>query len=155
MISPELLRRFPFFAPFTDAERKELARLAEEIEVVKGTVLFEIGTPADMLYLLLEGEVDLFDVSIDELEPALRKEFFVGEIDAGEILSISALVEPYLVTATARVNSAARLVKFDALKLRELANTNPAFGYKLMQQIAKLTLERLAKTRVMLAGMQP
>ena len=102
MISPELLRRYTFFAPFNDSEQKEIAMMAEEIQVVEGTVLFESGNLADSLYLLLEGGVDLYDISVDDYDPSLRKEFFVGEIDPGEILLISAVVEPYLATATAR-----------------------------------------------------
>jgi CRP/FNR family cyclic AMP-dependent transcriptional regulator len=154
MISPELLRRYTFFAPFNDSEQKEIAMMAEEIQVVEGTVLFESGNLADSLYLLLEGGVDLYDISVDDYDPSLRKEFFVGEIDPGEILLISAVVEPYLATATARVSAPSRLVQFNASKLREAAKNNPEFGYKLMHQIARITLDRLAETRVMLAGME-
>lgn len=154
MISPELLRRYPFFGRFTPAELREIAMLADETEVTAGVVLFENGDPADTLYLLVEGAVDLYDVSVDQHDPRLRKEFFVGEIDQGEILSISALVEPYKVTATAKVMAPSRIVQFNAVRLREYADREPAFGYKLMQAIARLTLDRLAETRVMLAGAQ-
>jgi CRP/FNR family transcriptional regulator, cyclic AMP receptor protein len=154
MISPELLRRYPFFGRFTPAELREIAMLADETEVTAGVVLFENGDPADTLYLLVEGGVDLFDVSVDEHDPKLRKEFFVGEIDQGEMLSISALVEPYKVTAAAKVTTPSRFVQFNAVRLREYADRDPGFGYKLMQAIARLTLDRLAETRVMLAGAQ-
>lgn len=154
MISPELLRRYPFFAPFSDPEQKEIAMLADEFDSPKDTLLFEIGEPAETMYFLINGGVDLFDISVDEHDPSLRKEFFVGQIDPGELLSISALVDPYKYTATARTSVDSKLVKFNAIKLRELAASNSDFGYKLMHQIAKLALDRLAETRVMLAGMQ-
>lgn len=154
MVSPELLRRYPFFGPFDSAELKEIAMIAEEIDADKGMVLFEIEAPADNFYLLITGEVDLYDISIDEHDPSLRKEFFVGQIDPGEMLSISALVEPHQTTAQARLNADSHLVQIDAARLRDYAKENPAFGFKLMHQIAKLALDRLAETRVMLAGMQ-
>lgn len=154
MISPELLRRYPFFGPFSDQEQKEIAMMADEMDAAEGTILFEIEQDADILYLLVTGGVDLYDVSVDEHDPSLRKEFFVGEIDPGEILSISAVIEPHKVTATAKVSTPSHLVKIDALKLRAYADNNPMFGYKLMHQVAKLSLERLAETRVMLAGVQ-
>jgi CRP-like cAMP-binding protein len=154
MISPELLRRYPFFGPFEDKEQKEIAMMAEERDVAEGTVLFEIDSPADAFYLLISGGVDLYDISIDEHDPSLRKEFFVGEVDPGEMLSISALVEPYQNTAQARVNNSSHIVYIDAARLRAFSQESPAFGYKLMHQVARLALDRLAETRVMLAGMQ-
>lgn len=154
MISPELLRRYPFFGPFDDKEQKEIAMMADERDAAEGTVLFEIDAPADGFYLLVSGGVDLYDISIDEHDPSLRKEFFVGEVDQGELLSISALVEPHKTTAQARVNSNTHLVYIDAAKLRAYARENPSFGFKLMHQVARLALDRLAETRVMLAGVQ-
>jgi CRP-like cAMP-binding protein len=152
MISPEQLRRYPFFGRFNDAQQKTIAMLAEEITVGSGTILFNIEEPADFLFLLVEGGVDLYDVSVDEHDPKLRKEFLVGEVDAGDLLAISALVDPYRLTATAKVTSPSRFFKFDAQKLRQLCTSDVQFGYTMMHQIAKLTLERLTTTRVLLAA---
>lgn len=152
MISPELLRRYPFFAPFDDVQQKEIAMLADEIEVVRDATLFEAGEPANYLYLLVEGGVDLFEISEDEYDPNLRKEFFVGEVDAGEVLGISAVVEPYKLTAAARTTAPARLVRIDAVRLRPYFDKDPVFGYLFMRQVARLALERLGETRILLAG---
>lgn len=154
MISPEMLRRYPFFAPFNNTEQKEIAMLADEIQVVKDTTLFEAGRQADTLYLLIEGGIDLYEISEDEHDPTLRKEFFVGEIDPGEVFAISAVIEPYQLTATARVTAPSRLVRIDAERLQSYIQKDPGFGYKFMHQIAKLALARLAETRVLLAGTQ-
>jgi CRP-like cAMP-binding protein len=154
MISPELLRRYPFFALLDAEERKEVAMLADEIQVVKDTTLFEAGGLADNLYLLIEGGIDLYEVSVDEHDPRLRKEFFVGEIDPGEVFAISAVIEPYQLTATARVTAPSRLVRIDAERLKAYIQKDPVFGYKFMHQIARLALARLAQTRVLLAGTQ-
>ena len=35
MISPELLRRFPFFAPFSEAQLIEIAMIAEEENLLR------------------------------------------------------------------------------------------------------------------------
>lgn len=152
MVSPELLRRYPFFGPFDSKDLKEIAMMSDEIDAEKGAVLFEIDAATDQFFLLITGGVDLYDISIDEHDPSLRKEFFVGEVDPGEMLAISAMVEPYKATVQGRVSTDSHLVKIDALRLREYAVENPGFGYKLMHQVAKLTLSRLAETRVMLAG---
>ncbi len=60
MISPEILRRYPFFSFLTDAQRKALAMIAEEAACEAGAVIFEEGDPASDLYLLLDGSIDLY-----------------------------------------------------------------------------------------------
>ena len=53
MISPELLRRFPFFGFLDDMQLKEVAMLAEEIDVEQGTNIFEGEQPAAGLYVMV------------------------------------------------------------------------------------------------------
>jgi len=152
MISPELLRRYPFFAPFGDPELREIAMIADEISAEDGTELFEECGEADSLFLLIEGGIELYYKSEEEFHPKAHKEFAVGGVNPGEIFAISAIIEPYKLNATARVTKISKLVKIDAKKLRELFSKNPALGYLAMQQIAKTLMERLADTRVQLAA---
>ena len=60
MISPELLKRYPLFGSLSDEHLKSLASIAEEQSWEAGETIFEIGLPAENLYLLMEGSVDLF-----------------------------------------------------------------------------------------------
>jgi CRP-like cAMP-binding protein len=150
MISPELLRRHPFFGGLNDAHLKAVAMLANEISCSTGETLFEIGQPADMLYLLVEGGVDLHYVVIDRTDPKLRKDFFVGEVNPGEAFGISALIEPYRYTTTVRVTSPARVLKIDAGGLRALCEADAGVGHILMRHVAKAALSRLQDTRTQL-----
>ena len=152
MISPELLRRYPFFGPFGDEQLKEIAMLADEVTVDAGEQLFEECETADTLYLLLEGSIDLYYKSEEEYHPKDSKEFSVGEINPGEIFAISAVINPYVLNATARVSRKAHLVKFNAKALRELFEKDPRMGYIAMHQVTKAIMERLAYTRVQLAA---
>jgi CRP-like cAMP-binding protein len=152
MISPELLRRYPFFGPFNDAQLRTIAMMADEISVEQGKVLFEECGPADTLYLLLEGSIDLYYKAEEEYHPKGKKEFLVGEINPGEIFSISALIHPYVLSATARAAQVCRIVKIDAAALRSALEEDPRMGYLAMQQITKALVERLAYTRVQLAA---
>lgn len=153
MISPELLRRYPFFCCLDDAQQKAVAMIAEEISVPAGTVLFEEGQPADTLYFLLEGSVDLyFTVPGEGSKPG--KEFWVGEINPGEPLGISALIEPYRLTAMARAGAPSRLLKVNAAALRALCEVDNRMAYALMRQVAKAAMERLHATRVQMVGGQ-
>jgi len=103
MISPELLRRYPFFAHFDETQLVKLAILSEEIQLDDGQVIFEQGQKADTLYFLLNGGVDLYYAISD------RKEIPVCEINVGEPFGISTVIEPNILTSTARSNGVRRL----------------------------------------------
>lgn len=152
MISTEVLRRYPFFS-FLDAEQlRELAMITTEVAVDKGEKLFQIDDEADALYFLTHGSFELHYVVIDEHEPELRKEFLVGNINPGEILSISAIIEPHKLTTTGIADSESKLLRIDAEELRELCDEDQGLAYGLMKQIAKSTMERLHATRIQLAA---
>ena len=152
MISPEVLRRYPFFGPFNDEQLKNIAKIAEEGAADVGEELFEECAPANSLYLLLEGSVELFYKSEEEFHPKTSREFSVGDINPGEVFAISSVISPYVINATARVTRAAKFVKIDALALRTMFDENPQMGYLAMHQVTKTIMERLAYTRVQLAA---
>ena len=50
MISPEILRRYPYFAAAKDEGLRDLAMLCEEELIPAGTVMYREGDKADKLY---------------------------------------------------------------------------------------------------------
>jgi CRP-like cAMP-binding protein len=126
--------------------------IAEEVSADADVIIFKERQPADALYLLLNGSIDLYYTSEEEYHPKARKELLVGEINPGEIFSISAMLEPYQLTASARTAKPSRFVKINALALRQLSQDNPKMGCIIMRQIAKALLERLEYTRIQLAA---
>lgn len=152
MVSPELLRRYPFFAFMSHEQLREVAMLSEEISVPADTILFHIDHAAEALYFLQSGSVELHHVVIDEHLPQLRKDFMIGHINPGEVLGISALIEPYKLTATAVTTELCQLLKIDALALRDLCDNDHDLAYGLQKQMARTTMERLHTTRVLLAA---
>ena len=152
MISPELLRRYPFFNFMDETELRAVAMITEEVQPGAGETLFEEGQPARALYLLLEGLVELWFIVTDKHEQDLRKELYICDINPGEVTGISAVIEPYQYVSTARVIGPARLLKLEATGLRKLCNTDCKLGYGLMRQIARAAMERLSDTRVQLVA---
>ncbi len=152
MISPEILRRYPFFGALSEAQLKAMSMIGEEETYSQGAVVFEEGQPSKALFLLLDGSVSLYYKSEEEFHPKTRKEFLVGEINPGEVFAISALVEPYINTATIKAEKDCHVVKFDALELKKLIEKDPRLYCILMREIAKSAMERLAYARVQLAA---
>lgn len=148
MISPELVRRYPFFSGLDDAQQRAIAAIAKEVMLERGTKLFEEGQPADTFYLLLSGSVDLsFRVEND-----LRAEIPIGEINPGEPFAISALIEPHVLMHTARTASRSTVLKMDAEELGALCAMDSRMGYALMFQVAKAAMQRLHFTCIQLAA---
>lgn len=152
MVSPELIRRYPFFGELTADQLKAVAMITEEASYNKESTLFEEGQPAVYFYLLMDGEIDLFYRSEKENQREQRKDLLAGVINSGDIFAISGLIEPYVYTATARTAKNSRILKIDAVALRNLMGMKCEMGYVLMRQIAKAAMERLGYTRVQLAA---
>lgn len=150
MVSPELLRRYPFFGAFDEAEVGDIAMIAEEAFYQAGDPVFEVDQPATALYVLVEGSVEIWFVAMDKHEPELRKEFYVSEFNPGDVFGISALIEPYIYTMTALVTSATRLIRIDGLELRHLCQLDPKMEAAVMRRLAKAAMDRLHDTRVQL-----
>jgi CRP-like cAMP-binding protein len=152
MISPEILRRFPFFFGFNDAQLKSLAMIAEQVEVGENLVIFEEGQPADKFYILIDGSIDLFVKSEEEFAPSTRRDFSVGEINPGEVFGIGSVLEPYKYGVMARTSLACSLIEIDASALKSQFAPDAGFMALFMTHIANALMQRLYSTRIQLAA---
>ncbi len=145
MVSPELLRRFPYFAKISEDSLKQVAMIADEKSYPAEHVLFREGDPADTLNIILEGEVRIqYLLGSGEMRT-------VDTLVGGDILIWSAIVEPYKTTAYGTTSKPTKVVSIKAKELREICEKDPLVGYRLMQEIAKLLAHRLQNARVQLA----
>lgn len=145
MISPQILRRYPYFAGISEESLTQLAMIGEEKTVPADTVMFREGDPANYLSIIVKGEVNIqYVLGEDELRT-------VDTLVEGDLLMWSALVEPYKATAVGTTTKDTHLVRIDATKLRTLCEHEPILGYRLMTQVAKLLAHRLEGARVQLA----
>ena len=145
MISPEMLRRYPCFVPIDEESLKQVAMISREHHVPADTMMFYEGDPADSLYLIVEGEVNIDYV----LGSGERRT--VDTLVQGDLLVWSALVAPYRTTGIGTTTKETHLIAIDAGKLRELCERFPLLGYRLMTGVANLLASRLEGARVQLA----
>jgi CRP-like cAMP-binding protein len=152
MISVELLRRYPFFGRLGYEQLKTLAMIAEEIKLEDGQVVIEEGQPADALYFLLEGSVVLYH-PVDS--PRLEKGspgVPICEINPGEPFSISALIEPHVLTSTASSSGASRVIRLAVNDLKAAFAQDPKLECMMVRCVAEAAMGRLSSTRVQLAA---
>ncbi len=151
MVSPELLRRYPFFGGLTDAQLLGIAMIADEVGFMKGDVIGQEGKPSVKFYLLTQGAVDLLYSGGGEgrISNAL-----VGEVAPGEVFAFSALIEPYCLTTKLKASEDVCAVAIDAAGLRAMCQVDTRLGYVLMHNLCKMVMERLDGVRVQLAACQ-
>lgn len=145
MISPELLRRYPYFAEVSEEDLKQVAMISEEVSAPAGNVLFTEDDMTDYLYIITAGEIDLqYRLGSGDMRT-------VDTVVPGDLVVWSALVEPYRCTATGTVRKDARLIAIDAPKLRALCEASRDLGYRMLASVTKLLANRLEGARVQLA----
>jgi CRP-like cAMP-binding protein len=145
MISPESLRRYPYFAGVREESLKQVAMMADEQFIPAGTVLFKEGDPAERLYIIVEGEMDV-DYTLGSGETRT-----VDTVVAGDLTMWSALVQPHKATAVATARRDTRLIAIDGPALRELCEQDHDLGYRLLLCLTRLLAHRLQAARVQLA----
>ena len=89
MISPEVLRRFPFFGSIEPEYLRQIAMFSEELSFDKDATIFVEGDQANALYFLISGSVDLFFSVTEETRPDEHKEYYTGSINPGEMTSFN------------------------------------------------------------------
>jgi CRP-like cAMP-binding protein len=149
MVSPELLRRYPFFGGLTDEELAGIAMIAEEAAYPDNAIIFREGEVATKIYVLTSGTIELL-YEIQGVSGVTTS--YVGSIPQGEPFGVSAFVEPYLLSATARSEGPVKVIVIDAAALRAMSEVDCHLGYTVMRQIARALAERLGFARVQLAS---
>jgi len=91
MVSLQELKGFDIFAGLDDVELEEIAELCREQVFEPDSICVYEGSKAEHLYLLREGEVDLFKI---ELRLWRNITSTVATIGPGEVFGWFALVKP-------------------------------------------------------------
>lgn len=108
--------------------------------------IYQKARTADHLMIITDGAVDI-TYTLGEGQKVV-----VGNLVAGDLMAVSALIPPYQLTASAVAKQDGKLIAIEAESLRKLCEENPDLGYKVMQGVSKGLMSRLQTTRVELAG---
>lgn len=157
MLDMKLLEVFGFFDGVDKTQREAIARCGEALQSPAETTMFRKGDPADFLYGLLEGEVELTlvfedrllkpDIRYEEADRSrieiLQKPVRVAVVRPGNVFGWSALLRKRNRTLTAATREDCRLVALKGDCLRHEFDRDPALGYVLSQRLCEITHKRL------------
>jgi CRP/FNR family cyclic AMP-dependent transcriptional regulator len=125
----DLIRKVPLFARCSRAELKEIAKLADEIDLSEGKEMTREGAPGREFFVLLEGTADVKKNS--------RK---VNTLGPGDFFGEIALVSHEPRTATVIASSPIRALVITDRSFRRLLDDAPQVKTRVMEAMA----ERLA-----------
>ena len=130
---------------------KQLQRLSKhfiEKGFQAGEVIFSQGEPAQILYILMEGEVTLgikAKGQIDITAYSANKK--------GEVFGLPCLIKPYQNNVSATCNKRTKVLCIHGETLRKLMKNNCNMGIEIMNKIAETYLNRLNSTRAMITNL--
>ena len=119
------LKRVPLFADLKPKYLASIARLIDEVHLLKGEVLFEFGEPGDYMYLIRQGSISI-RIHGDE----------VAVLGEQECLGEMALSDGLPRSASAVILSEATLMRISSIDFRKLLETKPEISMALMRTIA-------------------
>jgi CRP/FNR family transcriptional regulator, cyclic AMP receptor protein len=128
-------------------EQRQLVRDLGRIEYYESSVAICLeGSEARKLYLIEEGHVAV------ESKIGRDLHFPTSIIHTGEVFGWSALVEPYVYTASVRTLSKTRVIAIEQKALMSLMQGDPSLGFIITQNLAKIVASRLRRVELALVG---
>lgn len=143
MVTPQMLSKTSLFEGLTEEQLKAVADISEDTTCQQGEMLFWEGDPAELLYILVEGEIDVF------VQLSSRPERVTVSVISQpyQTLGWSGLVAPNVYTASALCEVDCRLVAIDGVALIEVLKGDPEMGFIVMGRIAEMMSIRMRNTR--------
>ncbi len=152
-----LLAGFKFFSKVVPETLEMIAQKGEVLEFGPGDVIFHFDEPAEHLYGLLEGELDLNIVFIDkvlkteiEYEEAIQarmvdeeKSIVIDTVLPNQIFGWASLVGPARRTVTARCTESCKVIAIAAADLNAMFAKDHNLGYVIMKKLADIIAKRL------------
>ncbi len=140
------LKRTDLFGDWDSTHLAKVADFCRGVSFNRGTVIFKEGEEADEFYLLTNGRVVLeMDIRPVAERPVIPTA--VEVVTEDEVFGWSALVEPYTYTLSARCVTHCSALAIRGDVFRRTMDYNPALGYRVMRQLARIVALRLAQTR--------
>ena len=128
----DFLATIQIFRVFTRPELEAAGPLFKEVSFAKDDVVLRIGDPGDKFYVVLDGELDVWDAS----QPPRQ----TGSLKRGDYFGEMALLQGGKRTATVTVARRARLLSIDKPAFDQLFLRNP----KAIEHFARVLSTRLA-----------
>jgi len=142
----EVLRKSELFDQLNDEQLSVVEKMCTPQVFEPGAIICKQDRKQDTLYVIEEGLVGII------LEVGALSQRQVQTASNFEVVGWSALIEPFICTATARAIEKTKVLAFDARELRRLFRIEPEVGYKIGPAIGNVVAKRLRHAYTQLLG---
>jgi CRP-like cAMP-binding protein len=165
MLNKDVLSGFAIFSEVDQDKLAEIAQGCEVLEFEPNDMIFHQDEVAENFYGVLDGEVELiimfeektlktdikYEKSIQTREETAERPIVFRTIGSGRVFGWSSLVEPRILTATARCSKRSRIFSLPAAHLVAMFEKDPALGYLFMTRLSEIISQRLrTRTRMLI-----
>ncbi len=134
------------FAGLQPEDVERLVAVACPRKCAKGECLFLLGDPADRLFVVVSGRIDLtFPLEVG----GQVRDVPVESKTPGTALGWSALVKPYRFTLSAWAAENSELAAFRRESLLSVFEAHPRVGYTVMRRVAETIGRRLLQVQAL------
>jgi CRP-like cAMP-binding protein len=132
------LKQSDIFFQFTPTQLELVANLCQEATFQKNDLVFKENSTSKELYVIAQGEVDIFvDPALVSAEDESRENQVIATLRRGQSFGEVALVDEGLRSASAcATQNDTRLLIIPRDKLIMLCETYPQLGYRLMYNLS-------------------
>jgi CRP-like cAMP-binding protein len=139
----DLLRGHPFLFSMQPSHLKILAETARISDLQAGDILFRQGDPANRLFLICSGKIELEAACSHPCGATVN----VETLGQGEVLGWSWLIPPFSWNLQARAIEATKVIVVESAHLLAACEEDAEFGCELMKRIAQVMAHRFQSLR--------
>ena len=135
MVMFDTVQESELFRGVSQRAMTEIGNGSEEVAFGTGTIIFRSGEGARYVYEIIEGGVDIIMLEKEIVHLTASRN--------GQIFGWSALVEPYVYTATARCTADTRVLKISRDSIEEAMEKHPSEATAILRNLTRIIAQRL------------
>ena len=136
----EKIKELFLFRNLSDEELEVVMKRAFAKDYKKGATLFVEGMPGEVVYIVVDGGIDITKKSKE------GKEMEIARLGPGEIVGEMSLIDAGPRSATGRVNADSKLIVITKKSFNEILESDPAIAAKILMELLKVVNRRLRET---------
>jgi CRP-like cAMP-binding protein len=136
----DLFQDLAFFQGLGSDEISLLRTFCSRCFYTSGTVLFEQGSPAEYLYIVVSGQV------VVSYKPEDGPALVVAHVHSGNVVGWSAALGSHSYTSSAHAHVDSELIRIKGADLRNLCEQYPGTGNVLLERLTNVIVQRMHST---------
>jgi aspartate ammonia-lyase len=141
-ITKDFLKRNELFKDLSEENLLTVIEKLEEEDLDIGSILFSENNNRNYMFLIIEGEIELFKTT------PFGEEKRLSIFSESDFLSEGALMDDSPHSTTARATAETKILKLSRDHFNELMNSHPAIGLSILSKIGRVISRRISSANL-------